>query len=252
MIVLASSCGEWPRSANLPADTGLQSTQDEPRLTVHASWTWVSETAPDANDSTVQTRDAYPLSSLGTYDASGYLLDGALDGVDWDSSAEHQPLINEDQEGCEGVEGLPLVLGPGGDYAGDLDFFLFKAQEDALLCATASFQDPSEVLGIDLLLVHLDECSLPAELAMSPSDASQPLGYLQATDAPIEWSAMVSAGDSIAVLVTGYARRVDETQWEWGWDDGAELSMPYDLGVSMVPLVDGQQALCPLLPEEPS
>lgn len=252
LLALSVSCAQWPRSANLEADTGLHSTVDQPRLTVHTSWTRVSETTPDANDSTVQSRDAYPLVSLGIYDASGYLLSGDLEGVDWDASATHQPLVNEEQEGCEDAEGVPLVVGTGGDYAGDLDYFLFEVQEDALLCATAIFEDPGEVLGVDLLVVQLDECSLPEQLVMDPSSPSQPLGYLEATDSPVEWSTSVSAGDTIALFLSGYARRVGDTGWEWGWDEGPDLTAPYHLGVSIVPAVDGQQALCPLLPEEPS
>jgi hypothetical protein len=233
-LPLLAACGSWPRYTDVEDDTDILDPGTDPRDLVTIAWDEVAEAdllvqagANNRNPTNVTPRDLALL--------QGLAVQGALDGVGWDSSFE--PLTMSATCDGERVE-VPRDPGRPGDWTGDLDFVVIEVPPadgaaDPLLCTRASF-DRDDV-GFDLLLYELDDCGLPAA-PVAALDGEGPLGADRR--GPVDgYLAPIRAGQRYGALIVGFNA------------PDALDSYPYLLGVSIVPSVGGGE-VCPRLPGE--
>ena len=173
-----TGCAEWPRASHLP-DEGDEVPGSTHPGDLFEGMTWdsrveASEDGIDDNNDPVASSNSEGVGSL-TFGAAT-VITGELNGTGWNEGVE-KPLLPALAD-CEAVNLFENAL-DSGFYVGDLDFFTFTVseleEEEALLCGIA--ESSNDILGWDLLLVDLKDCTEPASLIMEGGDESSILGY---------------------------------------------------------------------------
>jgi hypothetical protein len=206
------ACDGWPLWRHLPEDEPGVPVGEDPRAGVEVEWESVS--AEDVDQ---------PPGAVVALGAEGALITGELAGVGWSDLAVPTELVG------------PVCASRGsrapatGDWIADVDAFSVDVPFDGVLCARVLVAD--EDTGIDFVAWSLDDCDIPRTLL---ADATGPLGLGGAGPAT-GWSAAVSAGQRLSVVLAAYA------------PNDAGRSLPYTLGFAMRA---ADAPLCPLLPSE--
>ena len=215
-----ASCGEWPRFKHLSTDDGGTSSAIDPREIVAVGDYVVVEEQEDNGSPLVAQAIRLSLDSERAYE-----FRGVLEGIGWSDVA---PPTTFESPPCD--VSYTVSLDEPGNYVEDVDFYIVEIEDDGLLCARVT---TDQVYGWDLLAYQLDECLVPSDML---ADSEGLLGY--GLGAANGWGVAVSAGDTIALGLGGYAPNL------------AELAPTYSLGVTLLRSSGEGFTICPLNPGE--
>ena len=225
VLCLLAGCDAWPRYNNLPeGDTDALPSSVDPRLLFSVTWTEQDEQEP--NDS---PDEAEQISLTATN--VGAVYQATAEGIGWASGMN--PEVVESEE-CGSSGELTAGVDPG-SWLGDVDTYRVTMTRSGVLCARAVVDDPeASTIGWDLLLFQLDACGVPLA-AMYEGDGDV-VGF---GDGGAEggWRLELDAGTYLA-LFAPYS------------PDDLDRSFDYRIGFSLLELHEGDEPLCPLLPDE--
>jgi len=220
-LLLAWGCDTWPTHETASFEhEGIESSLSESEILSEIMDWGIPLSEEESND--------YPRIGAQMDGGEGWHIEGLLDGVGWDASAE--PDFSSLSDCSEDLAFPPLTS--GGNYMADVEWMGILPRVEGTLCMSIELSPDFEPnsLRYDILLYRLNACGDPVEFYLDEED--EKLGFGAGGDRT-SWSSPVDEGDILGVVLAGYSPDIDE-------------EVPWKIALSLLDIPT--QGVCPTPP----